>query len=592
MYFFARRVAACVLVCTLGVLALGSGASPVVAQIEPPVPPPAVFVDGDMEPAEAQAVMESYLADSAWDLDATLQELAVDGLLLEIALLVELDAFVGDPLPPRLAAIHAAYGPWAPADRAAIAAVAIEADHNLDAIYDLIDDQVEFASLDQALQPLPDRRLEQLGTPEATPFLPGVPYMNALSELLSRGTSAELVADGNFGIEMIAFFDETLDAAAFTADIDALETEIEALRVQIEALTPLAATENTGAAPIARWIPMLATAIVLALGAAATRLFRRVRRNDTTMTSSVTGELLDAHRLLAGVVDENDIVDIGTSAVMQIAGAHEAAIFRRVPEGLRRIGESTLIVHSALDPVIKNAAPLIDVIDNDPALGGPVAVCAVPIVVDGAVVGVLVATGNPDLPFDYQDCHHLEQLAPALGSALTSADALGNYENLAMVDGLTTLGNRRRLDGDLADSLAQAVAGNLPLAFAMIDVDHFKHYNDTHGHQAGDTALQAVARTIRDAVRVSDVVYRYGGEEFSVLLPGADRAEAMRVAERIRAAVEAAHFTGEEHQPDGRLTISVGVADLNAEQPLGLTARADDALYRAKAAGRNRSVFG
>ena len=125
----------------------------------------------------------------------------------------------------------------------------------------------------------------------------------------------------------------------------------------------------------------------------------------------------------------------------------------------------------------------------------------------------------------------------------------------------------------------------------MVDVDHFKTYNDTHGHTAGDEVLRKVAATIERSVRTSDVVYRYGGEEFSMLLPGASPEEAAHVAERVRAAVEAEEFPGQEMQPGGRLTISVGVATLATGSGDDIRERADQALYRAKESGRNQVAF-
>ena len=117
----------------------------------------------------------------------------------------------------------------------------------------------------------------------------------------------------------------------------------------------------------------------------------------------------------------------------------------------------------------------------------------------------------------------------------------------------------------------------------MIDVDHFKRFNDTHGHPAGDDALRAVAAIIGRQVRKDDVAYRYGGEEFCVLLPDTDAASAAVVAERIRRAIETA-----ELPVNAKVTASVGVAAGAAEEITGMLDRADGALYDAKDAGRNR----
>jgi diguanylate cyclase (GGDEF)-like protein len=185
----------------------------------------------------------------------------------------------------------------------------------------------------------------------------------------------------------------------------------------------------------------------------------------------------------------------------------------------------------------------------------------------------------------------LETLAPYTAAALASADRHGSMTHMALVDGLTSLGNRRRLDHDLSATLQKAVAAGLPVAFAMVDVDHFKNYNDSHGHGAGDEALRQVASVIAAHVRDSDIVYRYGGEEFSILLPGSNAEEAQSVAERVRAAVQDASFPGEEMQPGGTLTVSVGVATLASSTPDALKARADTALYDAKSNGRNQVVM-
>lgn len=150
---------------------------------------------------------------------------------------------------------------------------------------------------------------------------------------------------------------------------------------------------------------------------------------------------------------------------------------------------------------------------------------------------------------------------------------------LAFVDELTGVGNRRRLDVDLGPGPAECSG---PVGFVMIDVDNFKDYNDDHGHSAGDEMLRQVARTISTSVRPGDTVYRYGGEEFCVLLPGAGDAEAERVAERIRTEVELR----------SGITVSLGVAVSAGptEVHRSLADRADGALYAAKRNGRNRVV--
>jgi diguanylate cyclase (GGDEF)-like protein len=131
-----------------------------------------------------------------------------------------------------------------------------------------------------------------------------------------------------------------------------------------------------------------------------------------------------------------------------------------------------------------------------------------------------------------------------------------------------------------------------PVALAMFDIDHFKHYNDSHGHQEGNRVLQKVAELLRRTGRRGDVVARYGGEEFVALLYGATASDGWRFAEAFRSAIAAQGFPGEASQPLGRLTVSGGVATfpLDAQDDIGLIKAADTRLYRAKETGRNCTV--
>jgi diguanylate cyclase (GGDEF)-like protein len=152
----------------------------------------------------------------------------------------------------------------------------------------------------------------------------------------------------------------------------------------------------------------------------------------------------------------------------------------------------------------------------------------------------------------------------------------------ARTDTLTGIGNRRALDE------AMLRLARTRLAAVLLDLDHFKAFNDRNGHLAGDEALARIGDILRGAVRREDLVFRYGGEEFLILVPGSDRESAARLAERVRLAVLEDPRVG----PWG-LTVSAGVAvadRFSANNPLGLLRRADAALYQAKRAGRNRVV--
>jgi diguanylate cyclase (GGDEF)-like protein/PAS domain S-box-containing protein len=168
-------------------------------------------------------------------------------------------------------------------------------------------------------------------------------------------------------------------------------------------------------------------------------------------------------------------------------------------------------------------------------------------------------------------------------------------ERLAIQDGLSGLANRRHFDQALATEWVRLRREQRPLTLMMVDVDHFKPYNDLYGHVKGDECLQQVARALAAAVlRPTDVVARYGGEEFGLILPGTDVEGAVTVAERIRASLDQqaiAHAYG----IDGKVTVSVGAATLVPDPghgaPQQLLRMADAALYQAKRAGRNRCVF-
>lgn len=163
---------------------------------------------------------------------------------------------------------------------------------------------------------------------------------------------------------------------------------------------------------------------------------------------------------------------------------------------------------------------------------------------------------------------------------------------LSRTDALTGVGNRRGLDDDLATLHARCRRYRRRYSLALIDLDGFKSYNDAHGHPAGDVALRAVASALAASVRATDAVYRYGGEEFLIVLPEQAGAEALVVVERVRRAVEA---LGVPHPAaaGGVLTVSAGLASLDGRRQVSgeeLVAEADRALYEAKVAGRNRVV--
>lgn len=186
--------------------------------------------------------------------------------------------------------------------------------------------------------------------------------------------------------------------------------------------------------------------------------------------------------------------------------------------------------------------------------------------------------------------------AAFLGDALDRARARAaeleevnhRYQEMATTDPLTGLRNRRSFQDRLREECARSDRTYQPLALIMLDLDHFKDVNDAHGHPVGDQVLAHVARLLSGSVRSCDVVCRVGGEEFAVLCPGSRGEEAHRVAERVRRALEETPLwlhDGQEVLVTGSLGIAVREPDGGTED---LVRQADMALYRAKAAGRNR----
>lgn len=162
----------------------------------------------------------------------------------------------------------------------------------------------------------------------------------------------------------------------------------------------------------------------------------------------------------------------------------------------------------------------------------------------------------------------------------------------ARTDGLTGIANRKMFDRALREAMDEARDHSAHLCLLMLDIDLFKKFNDTHGHQMGDQVLKLVARTIESCVRPDDTVARYGGEEFAAILPGVPLRGAMEVAERIRMTVAGKRITNRRSGTElGRITLSIGVSEFAlGESMTMLIQRADKALYLAKRSGRNRVV--
>jgi diguanylate cyclase (GGDEF)-like protein/PAS domain S-box-containing protein len=203
-----------------------------------------------------------------------------------------------------------------------------------------------------------------------------------------------------------------------------------------------------------------------------------------------------------------------------------------------------------------------------------------PVLRNGVSIGVLTAAWAERVDeLSERVTSLMALLAAEAAVAIERADLLTRLEAVARTDDLTGLSNRRAWDEELPRELARSERDERPVCVAMLDLDRFKHYNDEHGHQAGDRLLKQLAAEWRDMLRPTDVMARYGGEEFVVLLPNCPLEEALDVVERLRETIPADQ------------SCSAGIASWDGrEAPESLVSRADGALYRAKREGRNRSV--
>jgi diguanylate cyclase (GGDEF)-like protein len=195
-------------------------------------------------------------------------------------------------------------------------------------------------------------------------------------------------------------------------------------------------------------------------------------------------------------------------------------------------------------------------------------------------------------PFEKVDMEACMRLLDAAGLAVSNALLYEKTLGLSKIDGLTGLKNHREFKEAFAAECLRAKRYQRGLGMMMLDVDHFKNYNDTHGHPQGDILLKKLAELIGENLKDTDVVARYGGEEFAVLLFETTKQEAVNVAERLRHMVEWCKFPKEETQPGGKITVSVGVSGYpdDGDNMETLLSAADAALYRAKRAGRNRVI--
>jgi diguanylate cyclase (GGDEF)-like protein len=302
-------------------------------------------------------------------------------------------------------------------------------------------------------------------------------------------------------------------------------------------------------------------------------------------------DLLDVGRRLAGAGSTEEVEEMAVRQAMRLTRADAGAFIRhhdrRLSVGFE--SEAAMLVadrlrDGALDRVVGTGHELIQVSSSEPAIRNlPVSMLAAPVYLAGSVVGAVVLLRDAADPFDDHDLRMITDIKPIVGAALEQVHHTQHVRAEALTDGLTGVRNRRALD------LAVAALGDGAFAAVMVDLDHFKAINDEYGHHGGDEVLRAAAARLVANVRPGDQVYRYGGEEFSILMPDTVEATAAEVAERVRGALASTPFLIGPTRIEHWATASFGVAaGAGGTQVL---ADADAALYEAKRTGRNRVML-
>lgn len=211
-------------------------------------------------------------------------------------------------------------------------------------------------------------------------------------------------------------------------------------------------------------------------------------------------------------------------------------------------------------------------------------------------IGVIGMDSATKYGLGVDDMDLMAELSHQIAAGIEKSRLFEQIQQLSQIDGLTGLYNHRMFQERLRQEVTRRDRTQKPLSLIMLDIDHFKHFNDNYGHQAGDAVLKELSEIITSQSRCTtiDICCRYGGEEFTIIMPELELHNAVKVAERLRKVVENNIFTINDQNSDIRVTISLGAAgvtgtdDLSSEE---LVKKADDALYLSKKNGRNRVSF-
>ena len=322
--------------------------------------------------------------------------------------------------------------------------------------------------------------------------------------------------------------------------------------------------------------------MVKALARAETRddLYQQILESSTSLLAAASGSLM-----MIDPAGENLGIVATKGMNKELAKTLSVRIGTGIAGQVAQSGFPLLVSNIEEDPRIR--------IPNRPRFRTK-SFLSIPIQLRGRTIGVLnlsdLLQREKFTESDLQMLTAFTDHAAAMIERIVALESAARFEEQAMTDPLTGVFNRRFLDRRLEEELSRSSRQHLEFSLMLLDLDHFKIYNDLCGHLAGDHALAKIAGLLKREARDMDVVTRYGGEEFCILLPGTSATEARRAAERVRRALELETFAGEELLPLGRLTVSIGLASFpnDGDGTAALIHCADQALYQAKRKGRNR----
>jgi diguanylate cyclase (GGDEF)-like protein len=303
-----------------------------------------------------------------------------------------------------------------------------------------------------------------------------------------------------------------------------------------------------------------------------------------TMAISTT---LEPGGILAVVLERLAALGYDNAAILltdEVTGELSLASVR----GRTRLDPEKILRSAGLAGALQRVEPLV--------IQEPAFLCAfIPLSYEGKGLGLIYVERAADDGFTEADLTMLSTAAKGASARLVNARLYQQTRLLAITDPITELFNYRHYREQVAAHLRHSQLSGEPFALLMIDLDFFKHCNDTYGHVTGDAVLNQLGRILRDSCRDGDLCFRYGGEEFAVILPGVDREQARRVAERIRTRVREHRFLTSSGRPiDFPLSVSIGAVSYPDDglTDIDLILAADRAMYRAKAGGRDRVVAG